>query len=72
MREIEDIPDALLVDADQVLCSHLSAMTYEAYAREYVHWRGDPPRIVDPHPNKLAHSLIAQALSNAIRGTDKN
>ncbi len=51
------------VPAQRHLIRSLPSLDLETYSRTYHHWRGDPPRLVDEHPNPLAHSLIAQELA---------
>ena len=32
----------------------------ESYLRAYGHWKGNPPRLIDEHPNARAHAIIAE------------
>tara|TARA_B100000315_G_C14535543_1_gene568267 strand:+ start:171 stop:1310 length:1140 start_codon:yes stop_codon:yes gene_type:complete len=57
---------ALLVNAHDALLRRLSKINTENYLKEYAHWRGSPPRVVDTHPNDAAHSIIAGAIVSAI------
>jgi hypothetical protein len=59
-------PHALVVDAHAALVSRLPPIGPIAYQRMYVHWRGNPPVLVDHHPNPLAHSIIASEIVRAI------
>lgn len=62
------MPDgALLVDAHQAQRNKLAVVDHEHYARLYYHWRGQPPVMIDPHPNAQAHQTIAEAIVQAIR-----
>ncbi len=63
-------PDAPLrvIDAQAALLSRLPEPTRRAFLRQYGHWRGDPPELVDPHPNARAHAIIAEAILEGIRG----
>ncbi len=70
-------PDAILVNAQDALLGQLSDPDSANYLKEYAHWRGSPPTLVDNHPNEKAHRIIADAVVSAIRqaGTklpDKN
>ncbi len=38
----------------------------ELYQRAYAHWAGDPPQIVDLHPNPAAHRVIADTILRAV------
>jgi hypothetical protein len=60
--------EAVVVDAQDSLIQHLPVRTKECYERLYEHWRGSPLKKVDPHPNELAHRIIAQAIVSAIIG----
>lgn len=64
--------DALLVDAHGALLRHLSIINSENYKKAYYHWRGFPPSIVDGHPNKAAHRIIADAVVSKIRQRQTN
>jgi hypothetical protein len=57
-----------VIDAQAALLSQLDETTPRAFLRKYGHWRGDPPQLVDPHPNAKAHAIIAKAILKGIRG----
>ena len=61
--------DALLVNAERALEQQLDDKTLSAYQWRYWQVRGNPPQIIDEHPNALAHRIIAETLANAIRPT---
>ena len=42
----------------------------ENYQKEYAHWRGSPPIILDYHPNENAHKIIADAIVPKIKEAD--
>lgn len=63
MRELSR--DALLVNAQAALDAH--ARDYEQYQRQFAHWRGVPPVLVDTHPNAEAHQIIARQIARALR-----
>jgi hypothetical protein len=65
MRELA--PDVLLVDAQTALDSH--ATDYDDYQRQFAHWAGSPPALVDPHPNAQAHLIIARQIARALQGS---
>jgi hypothetical protein len=46
------------------------AEQFRAYMARYAHWAGDPPEMIDPHPNREAHAVIADTILTAI-GADK-
>lgn len=60
-------PDAIVVDAQSALLAKLSEKTNEAYSKAYKHWRGNPPKVVDGHPNERAHNIIADEIVWHIR-----
>lgn len=37
-----------------------------SYRERYAHWAGDPPELIDLHPNADAHALIAECILAAI------
>ena len=60
---------AVVVDAHSALLNRLPTMDIQSYQREYNHWRGDPPSLVDGHPNEKAHRIIAEKIVNQIMGS---
>lgn len=64
----ESVPQlgCIFVDAQAALCASLPDVSKEEYLLRYGRWAGDPPVLVDAHPNPLAHSIIAQAMLEAI------
>jgi hypothetical protein len=72
--KFNDLPfptDAILVNAHEALLRHITSkeipINDENYKKEYSHWRGSPPRVVDDHPNEVAHKIIAEAIAMEIR-----
>ncbi|MCH7530842.1 MAG: hypothetical protein IIB36_03660 [Gemmatimonadetes bacterium] len=57
---------AVIVDAHQALLEALPVRDRATYDRSYAHWRGEPPRIVDRHPNERAHDIIAGSIVDAV------
>ena len=56
------------VRGEPIVCTPEDA--YRCFMRtemEYSHWRGSPPRVVDDHPNEVAHKIIAEAIAMEIR-----
>lgn len=54
--------DSIIVDAHSALLEQLPIVDEENYNKDYAHWRGFPPRIVDKHPNEKAHKIIAEEI----------
>jgi hypothetical protein len=63
--EISKLPDAMMVDAEATLLDSLKHLG-DDYAHAYKHWRGEPPTLVDSHPNPRAHRIIAGAIWQAV------
>ncbi|HTN44650.1 MAG TPA: hypothetical protein VMN77_12740 [Nitrospiria bacterium] len=59
--------NAIVVNAHQKMLDELPHLDEEAYERTYMHWRGDPPVIVDRHPNEVAYKIIANEIVRRIR-----
>jgi hypothetical protein len=66
-ESFEGVPNALVVDAHQALVSRLPVPQRVVFQRHYLHWRGDPPELVDHHPNPYAHQIIAAEILAALR-----
>lgn len=61
-------PDkAILVDAHSALLKRLPVVDEQNYLRQYGHCHGDPPTIVDRHPNEKAHKIIAEEIVEQIK-----
>ena len=60
---------AIVVDAHSALLIRLPKLDKQTYQREYNHWRGDPPVLVDGHPNEKAHRIIAEKIVTQIVGS---
>ena len=52
----------MVVNAQAELLKALPEITAEAYLARYAHWRDNPPRVVDAHPNEQAHRIIAETI----------
>jgi hypothetical protein len=61
--------DATIVEAHSALLERLPIVDKENYRKNYAHWRGSPPRIVDIHPNEKAHKIIAEEIVLKITGS---
>ncbi len=56
----------LFVDAEQELIDNLPSKNKDEYLKQYAFWYGDPPEMVDSHPNPKAHRIIADALAKVM------
>ena len=56
-----------VIDTFEPLASRLPARTKKAWKKEFRFMRGNPPRLVDNHPNAKAHRIIAQTIVEGIR-----
>jgi hypothetical protein len=59
-------PDQIVVNAQAALLNRLPRIDNETYFRTYAHFRGEPLRLVDKHPNAAAHRIIASEIVTAI------
>jgi hypothetical protein len=57
---------AEVIDAHAELLRRLENADNGTYRKHYAHWRGEPPVLVDPHPNPEAHRIIAEAVGARI------
>jgi len=57
---------AIVVDAHAEMVSRMPPLGALVYQKLYCHWRGDPPVLVDHHPNQHAHALIAEEIIKAL------
>jgi uncharacterized membrane protein (Fun14 family) len=60
-------PDALFINAQEILrkqvnINHNGDLNNNNYRKDYAHWRGNPPKVIDTHPNERAHKIIADAI----------
>lgn len=56
-----------VVDTLEILASGLPERTKHAWRMKYQFMKGNPPRLVDIHPNETAHRIIADAIIEKIR-----
>ncbi|MCP5103991.1 MAG: hypothetical protein GY950_11460 [bacterium] len=56
-----------MVDTLEPLVSKLPERTTRAWSEQYQFMKGNPPRLVDVHPNEEAHKIIAGAIVDRIR-----
>ena len=63
-------PGAVLVDGDAALRTALGSGA--EFNRAFMHWDGNPAVLVDSHPNRRAHEVLARALlpSLALQSTE--
>jgi hypothetical protein len=59
---LDAAPHAKVIDAHQRLIDQLPMPEVLAFQRLYCHWRGEPPELIDYHPNARAHRIIAEAI----------
>jgi hypothetical protein len=62
-------PGAIVVNAQAALDAQVPSRSRDDYYERFGHWRGDPPRFVDNHPNPAAHQVIADEVVRAIRSS---
>lgn len=64
--------NALIIDAHSELLKRLPTIDEKSYQRQYNHWRGEPPSLVDSHPNEQAHKIIAEMIiSQMVKSSTK-
>ena len=52
----------IVVNAEGALYVHLPGPTQDLYQQKYMHWAGNPAKLVDMHANNYAHGMIADEL----------
>ncbi len=57
---------AIVVDAYSEMVLRMPVREPTVYEKLYCHWRGDPPVLVDYHPNARAHKIIAAEITKAL------
>ena len=67
---LQRIDSAVLVDAQSVLIRPVEGDN-ELYNQTYCHLQGDPPVVIDCHPNALAHEIIAAEIVKNIKALEK-
>lgn len=60
-----------VIDTLEPLASQLPERTKQAWEMEYAFTKGNPPRLVDIHPNANAHRIIAQTIVERISAITK-
>lgn len=62
-------PNLLIADADSLMVGELDTINSNSYNRKFGHWakKGRDSVMVDSHPNKLAHKIIAEAIIKALQ-----
>ena len=53
-------------DSYSALLEPLEIPDDASFVQEYAHYRGEPPRVVDRHPNARAHAIIAASIIEAL------
>jgi hypothetical protein len=51
-----------IADAEGSLWNNLKSKDEKLYQKTYMHWAGNPPEIVDRHPNDYSHHIIANEI----------
>ncbi len=51
-----------VVNAQLAMIQRLEIDSVEAYSRSYYHWGGKPVKVIDKHPNVVAHKTIANRI----------
>lgn len=76
-RNINDYPREALrqgpwhyVETLDQLRTRLEDPSDASWEKAYAIWRGDPPKIVDRHPNARMNAAIAEILVAAVRESD--
>lgn len=64
---LNDLGQSTFVDAYALLWGRLPSPPPQSYERAYGIWTGDPPQLVDRHPNPECHALIAESILTAAR-----
>ena len=62
--EVAGIVGARVVNAHAILCLRLGGGNWD---RAYSFWAGQPPKVVNRHPNPAAHRIIAEQLARVMR-----
>jgi len=57
---------AEFVATREALWSHVDGTRSEDYLKVFAHWAGDPPVMVDLHPNARAHGILASQVLRAM------
>jgi len=68
--DLLQLPGVVYADADSALFTPLKDKSAEGFSAAYRIWRGDPPRMVDYHPNAAAHAIIAQTIVAALKASE--
>jgi hypothetical protein len=66
-QTLGEIPGLTFVQPKEALLARLPERGPEAFRRAYLHWAGDPPKLVDIHPNAAAHAIVAESVVAALR-----
>jgi len=72
--ELASLRNFIIVDSEPALLRPLEKVSLKSYYQRYGRTGGSPPKLLDPHPNELAHEIIAAAVLEALgkpgRGQD--
>jgi hypothetical protein len=64
LKTLKDVP---VVETWRALLERLPDPEGGTFLRTYAHYAGDPPVLIDPHPNAHAHAIMAEAIERAIQ-----
>lgn len=67
LQRLKDVKGVTLVDGSDYLMRRLPTPDAEVFLQTYAHVGGEPPHLIDPHPNATAHRLLAEAVAEALR-----
>jgi len=67
LAPLRRLDGVVVVEVWRALLERLPDREAGTFLRVYGHYRGDPPRLIDPHPNPLAHTIIAEEIVRALR-----
>ena len=60
------VPGAEFVETRKALWSQIDGTSSEDYLKVFAHWAGQPPVMVDLHPNARAHEILASQVLKAM------
>ncbi len=66
-RYLKGLAGVTYVDSYSAVLEALKTSDESTYLKEYAHYRGNPPKLVDRHPNPRAHAIIARSIIEALK-----
>ncbi len=64
---LKNNPNIILADAWSALLESIPTHNIGSYDRHYAHYRGIPAKLIDRHPNAVAHKIIAAEILKQIQ-----